>query len=421
MAPAISANFPIFSMPSSLAERTAPVVTGLGVATGFGYGKDSLVEGLFSSRNLFGPLKRPGRQPPYADGIFIGAEMPDPPDVLSKRVARTTGLAGRVAVAVVQEAWAEARLGELDGTRIGLVVGGSNLQSRELLLAQEDARGRQGIVSPHLGYSFFDSDLCGLIAETFGIRGVTYTVGGASASGAIAVMHAASLVSSGEVDACIAVGALQDLSYFELQAFQVMGALGARDPAVPFCRPFDRTHDGFVFGESAAALVIQRHDHAKCGYGRIAGYAHIADGHRGPDPSLDGEVRAIQTALAKAGLTPGAIDYINAHGTGTPLGDDTEVAAYREAGLTAASINATKSILGHGIASAGAVEAVVTLLQMRLGRLHPTRQLVDPIDPDLRWVKDEPLVCHVRHALSLSFGFGGINTALALSAVEAEG
>ncbi|HEX2841882.1 beta-ketoacyl synthase N-terminal-like domain-containing protein [Hyphomicrobium sp.] len=410
-------------MPSLLAKRTAPVVTGLGVATGFGYGKDSLIEGLFGGRNLFGPLKRPGRQPPYPHAAFIGAEVPEPPDVLSKRVARTAGLAGRVTVAVVQEAWTEARLGELDGKRIGLVVGGSNLQSRELLLAQEDARGRQGVVSPHLGYSFFDTDVCGLVAETFGIRGVTYTVGGASASGAIAVMHAASLVSSGEVDACIAVGALQDLSYFELHALQVMGALGPRDPAMHSCRPFDRMHDGFLFGESAAALVIQR-DEASTGqecYGRIAGYAHIADGHRGPDPSLEGEVRAIRAALADADLTPGAIDYINAHGTGTPLGDDTEVAAYREAGLTAAAINATKSILGHGIASAGAVEAAVTLLQMRLGRLHPTRHLNDPIDLDLRWVRDEPLGCHVRHALSLSFGFGGINTALALSAVEREG
>jgi malonyl-ACP decarboxylase len=397
-------------------------VTGIGVATGFGYGKDSLVEGLFGNRNLFAPLARAGRQPPYGNEKFIGAELPEAPEVLSKRVARTTGLGGRVIAAVVQEAWTEAKLETLDPRRIGLVIGGSNLQSRELLLVQQDALARQGVVSPHLGYTFFDTDLCGLAAETFGIRGLTYTVGGASASGAIAIIHAAEMVSAGHVDACIAVGALQDLSYMELQALQVMGALGTRDPAQPVCRPFDRAHDGFVFGESCAALVLRRGDTAlpEGSYGRVAGYAHIADGHRGPDPSLEGEVEAIRLALMAARLAPADIQYINAHGTGTPLGDDTEVAAYRAAGLERAAINATKSILGHGIASAGAVEVAVTLLQMRRGKLHPTRNLSDPIDPDLRWVRSEPLICDVRHALSLSFGFGGINTAIALSAPESK-
>jgi malonyl-ACP decarboxylase len=119
-----------------------------------------------------------------------------------------------------------------------------------------------------------------------------------------------------------------------------------------------------------------------------------------------------------AGTKPEEIDYINAHGTGTPLGDETEVAAYRAAGLTGSSINATKSIIGHGIASAGAVEVAVTLMQMRAGRLHPTHHLDDPIDPELRWVRGVPQASEVRTALSLSFGFGGINTAVVLRAPE---
>jgi malonyl-ACP decarboxylase len=409
-------------MPSSQGKHAAPVVSGLGVATGFGYGKASLTEGLFGERNLFAPLARPGRQPPYGETQFIGVELSEPPEILSKRTARTVGLSGRVAVAVVKEAWDEAGLDGVEDCRIGLVLGGSNLQSRELLLAQHSAVERQGVVSPHLGYSFFDTDICGLCAETFGIRGLSYSVGGASASGALAVIHAAELVSSGRVDACIALGALQDLSYFELQALQAMGALGPRDPTdLLACRPFDRSRDGFVFGESAAALVIRKSESAAANYGSIIGYAHVAVGHRGPDPSLGGELRAIRGALAMAGLGPDEIDYVNAHGTGTPLGDDTEATALREAGLTGALINATKSIIGHGIASAGAVEVAVTLLQMRAGRLHPTRHLDDPIDPALLWVKGAPLETKVSTALSLSFGFGGINTAIALSAPAGEG
>lgn len=407
-------------MPSLPAEQSAPVVTGIGVATGFGYGKDVFVEGLFGGENLFRPLERAGRRAPYGGARFIGIELPDPPEILTRRVARTTGLSGRVAVAVVQEAWADARLDGLDPARIGLVLGGSNLQNRELLLAERDALVRQGLVSPHLGYSFFDTDLAALCAETFGIRGCTYSVGGASASGAVAVIHAAELVASGRVDACIAVGALQDLSFLELEALALMGALGPRDPKEAGCRPFDSAHNGFAFGESAAALVIRRGDAVppSDGYGCMTGWAHVADGHRGPEPSLEGELRAIRTALEAAGLAPDRIDYVNAHGTGTPLGDDTEVAAYRAAGITRAAINATKSIIGHGIASAGAVEVVATLLQMRRGRLHPTHRLHDPIDPDLCWVRTEPMAATVRNALSLSFGFGGVNTAIVLSAPE---
>jgi malonyl-ACP decarboxylase len=121
-----------------------------------------------------------------------------------------------------------------------------------------------------------------------------------------------------------------------------------------------------------------------------------------------------------AEVTPENVDYINAHGTGTPLGDETEVAAYRDAGMTGAAINATKSILGHGIASAGAVEVAVTLMQMRAGRLHSTHHLDDPIAPDLDWVRGAPRTYDVRCALSLSFGFGGINTAIVLRAPRDE-
>jgi malonyl-ACP decarboxylase len=393
------------------------------VATGHGYGKAALRQGLFAATNVFRLMTRPGRQIPGQASDFLGVELPAPPDLVPKRLGRTVGLVGRVAVAVLDEAWREAGLEHFDPERIGLVVGGSNLQARETLLAQEAHAERPSFVSPHLGYSFLDTDLCGLCAAVFGIRGFACTVGGASASGGVAILQAAEAVRSGRVDACIALGALQDLSYLELHALQVLGAMGPRCPGNDpgqVCRPFDRRRDGFVFGEACAAVVLCRSDlGAKVGgYGGIVGGAHVASGNRGPDPSLAGEIRAIRLALATAGLAPEQIDYVNAHGTGTPLGDDTEIRAYHEVGLTRARINATKSIIGHGIAAAGVVELAAALLQMRDGLLHATRNLEDPIDPTLHWVMGAPERVSIRNLLKLSFGFGGIDTAVVVRAAD---
>lgn len=422
MVPATSASWRTCCLRSFVPDTAAPGITGIGVATALGYGKEAFRDGLFAPRNVFGVMSRPGRQRPDSGCPYIGAEMPEPPDLLPKRVARTASLTGRVAIAVLHEAWREAGLGGLDPARIGLVIGGSNLQAREHLLMQQAYAGRPAFLPPRHGHGFLDTDLCGLCTSVFEIRGFAYTVGGASASGALAVLHAAEAVRSGRVDACIALGALQDLSYVECQALRTLGTMGSdRFAAEPgrACRPFDRDRDGFIFGECCAALVVQRGDDLSvCGtsYGSIAGGAHVADGSRGPDPSLAGEIRAIRLALAQAGLEPGEIDYVNAHGTGTPLGDDTELAAYRDVGLTEARINATKSIIGHGLGAAGAVELAAVLLQMRDGRLHATRNLETPVDPAHCWIVGAPERHRVRNALKLSFGFGGIDVAVVVRA-----
>jgi malonyl-ACP decarboxylase len=136
------------------------------------------------------------------------------------------------------------------------------------------------------------------------------------------------------------------------------------------------------------------------------------DGNRNPEPSLEGEIRAIRSALGAALLPPAQIDYVNPHGTGSVLGDETELKALHECGLTNAYLNATKSLIGHGLSAAGAVEVIATLLQMQAGRLHPTRNLENPIDPSFNWVRNKPIDHSMENALTLSMGFGGINTAL---------
>ncbi|MBN3725610.1 beta-ketoacyl synthase N-terminal-like domain-containing protein [Burkholderia sp. Ac-20379] len=416
-------------MPCSRPEPAAPVVTGIGVASALGYGKQAFLQGLLAAPSVFGAMRRPGRGD--AGQAFIGAELPESPqpppalDRLPPRIARTTGLSGQVAVGVLDEAWREAGLDALDPQEIGLVIGGSNLQAREQMLLYQAHAARPAFVPPRYGYGMFDTDLSGLCTSLFPIAGFAYSVGGASASGLLAVQHALDAVRSGRVRACIALGALQDLSHYECQALRSAGAMGSdrfADQPGEACRPFDAARDGFIFGEASAALVVRRAEDlsdpavAAGSYGSLIGAAQVANGSRGTAPSLDGELRAIRMALAQAGLTADRIDYVNAHATGTPLGDDTELAAYRQAGLTAARVNATKSIVGHGLSAAGAIELAATLLQMRAGMLHPTRNLTQPIADDIRWVGAAAEPHTMRYALKLSFGFGGIDTALVVRA-----
>ncbi|MDJ0460309.1 beta-ketoacyl synthase N-terminal-like domain-containing protein [Streptomyces sp. H27-C3] len=399
-------------------------VTGLGVTTAVGQGKAAFAQGLFSGAHRFAVMDRPGRQ---LDTRFVGAQIPalESTSRLGARELRTVSFTGQVALATLEEAWTEARLDDFDAERIGLVVGGSNLQQRELVLAHDRHRAKPRFLRPSYGLSFLDTDLCGLCTAAFGIRGFAHTLGGASASGQLAIIEAAEAVSSGRVDVCVALGALADLSYWELLGLHSMGAMASEDCAdAPelACRPFDRRRDGFVYGEACGALVIERRG-ARPGrqdtpYARLSGWSVQLDGNRNPNPSLDGETRAIRQALGRAGLAPEAIDYVNPHGTASLVGDETEVAALRACGLTHAALNATKSITGHGLTAAGAVEAVAVLLQMQHGRLHPTRNLTDPIDASLHWVRDEAVEAEVRHSLSLSMGFGGINTALCMSTCD---
>lgn len=397
-------------------RKPETAVIGIGVASGLGYGKQSLLEGLLQARDVFSVLARPGRQAPDGKTDFFGVEMSEPPDILPPRTARTAGFGSRAAIAVLDEAWREAGLDAVPPERIGLVAGGSNLFSREQMLAQREYADRLAFTPPRYGHLFMDSEICGVCTSHFPIRGFANTVGAASASGAVAVLQAHDAVQSGRVDACIALGALQDLSYQDLAGFRALGALGplhAETTPSLACRPFDTGHDGFIFGESCAALVFARSEE---GYGRLTGTAQLADGQRGPEPCQYGQMRAIRQALAQAGLAPGDIDYVSAHGTGTPKGDEVELASLREVGLQHAWINAAKSVLGHGLSSAGAIEMAALLLQMKAGMLHPTRNLDLPLDAGMRWVREMAQPHEIRNALKLSFGFGGTNVALIVQA-----
>ncbi len=395
-------------------------ITGVGVVSPFGQGAEALSAGLLRGAHAFGVMRREGRQ---RGTEFLGAEVPPlslPPELATRRL-HTASLSTQTALLAVHEAWLDANLAAAQPARVGLIVGGSNFQQRELTLLHDAHAGRLGYLRPSYGMSFLDTDLCGMCTEQFGIRGLAHTVGGASASGQLAVIQAAQAVLAGDIDIGIAVGALMDVSYWECQALRSMGAMGsdrhASRPAEA-CRPFDRQRDGFIYGENCGAVVIEKLSRAAREnvrpYAHLAGWSVAIDAHRDPDPSCSGEMQAIRGALEHARLSPEAIDYVNPHGSGSVIGDETELEAVRGCGLSHAWINATKSILGHGLSAAGAVEIIATLLQMKAGTLHPTRNLHEPIDPGLRWVLGDPVHHAIERALCISIGFGGINTAVCL-------
>ena len=413
-------------------EGSDILISGVGVTAAVGQGRVDFLTALLEGQHRFDVMRRPARQRPIpateSSGVlpapFIGAEIETLrlPDRIPRGLLRTASLSAQVALATLDEAWNDAALDDVDPIRIGLIVGGSNLQQRELLQATDPFRGRESFLRPNYGLSFIDSDLCGLCTEVFGIRAFAFTVGSASASGQVAAIQAIEAVRSGRADVCIALGALMDLSYWECQGFRSLGAMGSdryADTPAFACRPFDSERDGFIFGEACGALVVERAGTAaKRGgvlpYARAAGWAMAMDGNRNPNPSLDGEVRAIRDALAMAGVSAADIDYVNPHGTGSHIGDITELAALRECGLMHARLNATKSITGHGLTAAGAVELAAVLLQMRAGRLHPTRNLDNPFEPDFAWLRDTAESHVIGRALNMSMGFGGVNTAVCL-------
>ncbi len=404
-------------------EAADIVVSGLGVTSAIGQGQAAFAAALLAGRHQFGVMARPGRQRPGQAGGVIGAEIGTlaMPEALPHSLLRTASFSGQVALATLHEAWHDAALGQVDPARIGLVVGGSNVQQREQVLMHDQYRGREQFLRPTYGMSFLDSDLCGMCTQAFGIRGFAHTVGGASASGQLAVIEAIQAVESGRVDVCIAVGALMDLSYWECQGLRSLGAMGsdryAERPQLA-CRPFDQDRDGFIFGENCGVLVIEKlasaRSRERTPYARLAGWAVGMDAQRNPNPSVDGEVAAIKGALKRAGLSPSAIDYVNPHGTGSHIGDITELESLRRCELGHAWLNTTKSVTGHGLSAAGAVELVAVLVQMKAGRLHPSNNLDNPMETGFNFVGGEGAAHRIDTALKLSMGFGGINTALCL-------
>jgi 3-oxoacyl-[acyl-carrier-protein] synthase II len=395
-------------------------VTGLGAVTPLGWSVDSLWEGLRSGRTAVGPFDRfdhSGHRTHVAAQVDLAAEPERP-----RGKAHRLSLADRFAVASAREAVARAsidvgRCGERTGVYFGTSTGGM-LETETYLQAFLAAMaGRGKPPSTSLLASQQNNGPGDAVARDLGIGGPVQTVSAACASGAMAIGDAVRAIRRGEVDVAIAGGS-DSLCRLTYAGFNALRAVDERP-----CRPFREDRAGLSLGEGAAALLLEPLERALArGAVPLAlatGEAATCDAHHmtAPHPEGTGAADAIRGALAEARLDPSEIDFVNAHGTGTPLNDAAEyealVAVFGDR-TPDLPVTSTKSLVGHLLGTAGALEAVVTVLCLVNGEVHPMPD-VGPTHPGirLRLVLGRPLrLARARHALSTSLAFGGANAAL---------
>ncbi|WP_306321413.1 MULTISPECIES: beta-ketoacyl synthase [unclassified Streptomyces] len=394
------------------------VVTGLGAVTPLGVGADVLHERAVAGES--GVLDGIG----YCDAF-------DAADALPHRLVRRTDRAAQLAVAAADEALARAgwAAGDLPypadrvACVIGCGLGGTASHAAELGVLEAKSADA---VSPLLMPRMMANAAAAQLAMRYGLTGESLCVTSACTSGAQAIGAALRLLASGAVDAVVTGGTEASTSPVVRATFRNARALSESGRSVPF----DRDRDGFLLGEGAGVLVLERSDAARRRgaphYGSVLGYGASSDAHHvtAPDPEGTAAAQAVTRALASAGIGADALAYINAHGTGTPLNDAAEAVALRRAlgePLAAVPLSSSKSALGHTLGAAGAVEAVVALQALRHGVAPPTRGLrtpderLGPLDHIVE-ARKLPGEGRRRVALSTSFGFGGHNAALVLGA-----
>jgi 3-oxoacyl-[acyl-carrier-protein] synthase II len=315
-----------------------------------------------------------------------------------------------------------------NSTDVGVLIasGIGGLEVIEHATRTLDAEGPRR-VSPFAAAMALVDMAPGMVAIDLGARGPNMAVVSACASGSDAIGQAGNWIRQGDAVAVLAGGTEAGITATGIVMFAAARALSTRnDDPEHASRPFDLDRDGFVAAEGSAVLVLEEREHALARgatiYGELIGYAASADAYHitAPDPSGVGAVRCVRTALDRAGVRPDDIQYINAHGTGTPLNDVAETRAIKEVFGAAAytvAISSSKSMTGHMLGAAGAFESVVTLLAMRDGFIPPTINLDTP-DPecDLDYVPRTGRAAEVRLAMSTSFGFGGHNACVVFAA-----
>lgn len=400
-------------------------ITGIGLRTPVGQGASDVFDALCTGRS---GLSRPPAGHAAAASLDVGGFMPDidPRTVVSGPEANTLDRIVVLALLTARDALADAGIvvgRDVDPVRTAVIVGGvggmATLESQVLARAQ---RGRTA-VSPYLLTGILPNMPAARIAITFGIRGYSSSVGTACASGAQAVADGLRLIDDDVADVVVCGASEAPLFPTFADTFGNARALarGWDDPTAA-SRPFDRRRNGFVLAEGAGLLVLERPAHADGrsapGYADVAGWGATTDAHHPTTPRPDGSGAAecMRRALASAGLDPRDIGYVNAHGTGTKLGDVAEAVAIGTVfGKDGPPVSSTKGLTGHMLGTSGVVEAAACALAVARGMAPPTYNLDDP-DPAcaVEHIRKTPLVERFDHVLSNSFGFGGQNVSLLL-------
>jgi len=409
------------------------VITGIGVVSPIGNNVNDFWQNLVAGKSgidtisSFDPDK-------YGLTVKIAAEVKNfnPEDYFDKKDAQKFSDFIKFAYAAAMEAMKDADLenANIDKDRVGVIVGTGigglkDIEEQHEILNEKGARR----VSPFFIPYGIANMASGIIAIKYGFRGPNYCVVSACATGNHSIGDAFRIIQRGDADIMIAGGTESAITPLGIAGFASMKALSTRnDEPRKASRPFDKDRDGFVMGEGAGILILEEYEHAKKRgakiYAEIKGYAATDDAFHVTAPCSDGEGAAMcmRLALKDASLNPEDIDYINAHGTSTPLNDKIETLAIKKVFKDHAyklKISSNKSMIGHLLGAASAVEAVASVKTIETGIIPPTINLENP-DPecDLDYVPNKAIQYNVRNVLSNSFGFGGTNACIILSKID---
>jgi 3-oxoacyl-[acyl-carrier-protein] synthase II len=405
-------------------QRTV-VVTGIGPVTPIGTGVQEFWSGVQEGRNGVRTIERfDASDLP----VTVAGEVPDfdAGEWMDRKEARRTDRFTQFAMAAARLAWEDAGAPQVPTERAGVVFA-TGIGGIETLLTQHSVLLEKGPgrVSPFMVPALMANAPAGHIAMWLGITGPNFATISACASGSHAVGEGYRMIAGGLTDVALVGGSESATVPLTVAAFAQMQALTRNPDPETASRPFDADRDGFVLSEGACAIVLEEEGRARARgatiYAELAGYGASADAFHitAPDPKGTGAALAIRLALEDAGEDAEAVDYVNAHGTSTPLNDASETLAIRSAlGDRAAGgvpVSSTKSMTGHMLGAAGAVEAAVCALTVRHGMLPPTIHYRTP-DPDcdLDVVPNAARAADVRLAISDSFGFGGQNAVVVL-------
>ena len=400
------------------------VVTGLGMTTPVGGDVASTWEAILAGTSGISTIDaewiadQPSR--------IAGQLAVEPSDVLAKVETRKLDRSQQAALIASREAWQDAGAPEVDPDRLGTVIA-TGIGGVTSLLDAYDTLNERGWsrVSPHMVTMIMPNGPAAVVGLEIGARAGVHTPVSACASGAEAIAYAARMIQTGRADVVVAGGTEAVICGITMAGFSAMRALSTRnDDPTAASRPYDTGRDGFVMGEGAGIVVLESRAHAEARgatiYGVYGGAGLTSDGHHiaQPDPEGRGAARAMTEALADAGLTPADVQHVNAHATSTPQGDIAEATAIRGAlgaDTDHAIVTGTKSMTGHLLGGAGAVESIFTILALRDRKAPPTINIEDfdpEIDLNVAANTATDLPAGDIAALNNSFGFGGHDVAL---------